>query len=284
QIDPKDINRYLGTKFSSKRMVELLRSRTLEARGDGKKILVQLPPWRAEVLHWVDLSEEIAIAAGYNNLGPTNSQVVTVGKIAASSEDENLIRQILIGFGLIEVLNYNLTDLATLSTMVRRDENWIKNNSIQISNPVSLTRSIVRTDLLPGLIRFEARNTHVEYPHRIFETGECVLQLSVDTQTITNASVLLCGNDETFETILSIFDSLFRLLKDKYTLRPEQNHYYIEGRSGGIYLGLDRIGHLGEIHPEILASYGIQMPASAFEINLCNIENLQIKEMKTNES
>ncbi|MHA2253586.1 MAG: phenylalanine--tRNA ligase subunit beta [Candidatus Kariarchaeaceae archaeon] len=284
EIDPKLINKYLGTKFTKKRMVELLRIRTLDAKITDDTILVRYPPWRKEILHWVDISEEIAIAADYNMLGPTDVQVVTPGRLDPSTEDENMIREILTGLGLIETLNYTLTDQETLSENIGRSNDWVDSNCVEISNPVSRKRSIVRPELLPGLIRFAARNTHVEYPQRIFETGECCLTESNDVNTQTFASVLLAGKDETFETIQSTLETLTRLIGIKYELKANESHLYLSGRSAEIVLENEVVGHLGEISPKILENYGIEMPISAMEINLSMIPALKCRRMQTNET
>ncbi|MCE7734896.1 MAG: phenylalanine--tRNA ligase subunit beta, partial [Candidatus Heimdallarchaeota archaeon] len=281
-IDPKDINVYLGTKFSKKKMVELIEMRRNNAYIKGDKIVVDAPPWRKDIIHWVDISEDIAIAADYNHLVPIDPQVVTVGKLHLSTNDENMIRQILVGIGLVEVLNYNLTDKDTLTTKINRDEKWISKNCVELVNPVSTLRSILRPDLLSGLIRFSSRNTHIEYPHKIFETGEICLKGKKDTITKIFCSVLLSGAEETFETILGVLDSLCRLTKLDYKLDALDHHYYISGRSASVKIDGINIGHIGEIHPQILNNYGVEVPMVAFEIDLSLISKFNCIEFRSN--
>lgn len=282
-VDPKDINKYLGTNFTKKKIVDLLKKRTLNAKIVDKQILVEFPPWRHDILHWADISEEVAISADYNTLGPTDVQIVTPGKLDPSTEDENLIREILIGLRLVEVLNYSLLDKNSVTHKIERSEDWIKHNGIELSNPVSKARDILRPELLPGLIRFASRNTHVEYPQRIFETGECAVQEKNDVVTYTMASVLLVGAEETFETMLGILDTLTRLIKLEYELNPTDSHYYLSGRGAHIIINQKIVGHIGEISPRIIENYGIEMPVAAMEINLSLLPGLKCHEMRTNE-
>ncbi len=284
EVDPKDINRYLGTKFSHKKMMSLIRKRRNDVKKRGSKLVVQLPPWRRDVLHWVDISEDVAMAYGYNNFTIGNAKVVTSGKIDPSTEDENLVRQLFTGLGLIEVLNYTLTNISTLTDKVNMDDKIVKMHTIEISNPVSSNFNYIRSELLPGLIRFASSNTHNEYPQRIFETGECVVVENNEVITKSKASVLLAGVEETFETILAVLDTLFRLLRFDYTLEEFHSNYYLDGRAANIIIDGITIGQLGEVHPQILNNYGIEVPMSAMELDLTIIPDLKVVSYNSNEN
>lgn len=282
EIDPKDINAYLGTKFTKKKMLEYIKMRRNNVESQGQKIIVKAPPWRKDIIHWVDVSDDIAIAADYNKFVPIDVQVVTAGKLHPSTDDENMIRQVLVGMGLVEILNYSLTDKETLSSKINRDEQWISDNCVELVNPVSALRSILRPDLLPGLIRFSSRNTHVEYPHKIFETGEICIKDGKDTVTKQYTSVLLSGAEETFETILGVLDSVCRLTKMEYNLSNLESHYYISGRSAEINIDGSVVGHIGEIHPTILNNFGVEVPMVGFEIDLSKLSKLKCVEFRSN--
>ena len=249
--------------------------------------MVKLPPWRKDVLHWVDISEDIAISYGYNKFEVTEAEVVTAGKLAQSTEGENLVRQILTGVRLVEVLNYTLSNKDALGKYVRREATWVDDKCVEISNPVSSTYNYVRPDLLPGLLRFASNNKHNEYPQKIFETGECVNKhkngKNIDVITQVNASTLLSGVDETFETIQSTLDVLTRLLDLEYQLESISSNFYLDGRAANILIDGVVVGHIGEIHPEILELYGLEVPSSAFELNLANIPKLNIPSIATDD-
>ncbi|MHA2168456.1 MAG: phenylalanine--tRNA ligase subunit beta [Candidatus Kariarchaeaceae archaeon] len=282
-VNPKDINKYLGTKFAKKKIIDLITTRRHNSSIDQEMIKVKYPPWRSDILHWVDISEEVAIAAGYNKFVPTDVQVTTPGKLDPSTEGENLVREVLIGLGIVETLNYVLIDKESITTNINREQIWIDTNCVEVANPVSRNRLIIRPELLPGLIRFTSRNTHVEYPQRIFETGECVIKVNDQISTHTNAAILLASKNETFETIQGCLDSLMRLLSLDYQLTALQSHYYLNGRSAVIICDGIEIGHLGELSPIILENYGIEMPVSALEIDLSKIPWLNCREIKTDE-
>lgn len=281
EINPETINTYLGTDFSNEEIIELLRTRRNEAEDKGDTILVKAPPWRKDILHWVDISEDIAMAADYNQLEPTTVDVVTAGKVDPSSEDENMIREIFVGMQLIEVMNYTLTDPDILSTKIDRTVDQMMVNSVKISNPITATFSIIRSSLLPVLISFESKNTHIDYPHRLFEVGELVEKEGDRVITKTHASVLLAGANETYETILSVLDALLRLLDLDYQLEKIEEGLFIPGRRAKIIVEGNEIGHLGEIHPRIITNFGIEVPMAGLEIDLTKVPTLRFKVFET---
>jgi phenylalanyl-tRNA synthetase beta chain len=285
QVNVKKINNYLGTKISAKKMIKLLATRRNSATLIGTdELLVKLPPWRKDVLHWVDISEDIAIAYEYNKFIPTIANVITFGKLTQSTEDENSVRQILTGLGLIEVLNYTLTDIKTLGVNIRRNDKWVTDNCVEISNPVSQNYNFVRSDIMAGLIRFASLNKHNEYPQKVFETGECVKMdiKNSDVITSTHVSSLSVGINESFETVQSLVETLFNLLRLEYKLESAISNYYFDGRSASILINNKSVGHIGEIHPEILETYGVELPAVGFEVDLSSIPQLNCYSLHTN--
>ncbi len=284
EVPVKEVNKYLGTKFTEKRMMSLLRKRRHDVLPGKQKgiMMVQYGPWRQDIMHWVDLSEEIAIAADYNKIGPSTANLFTVGGLDISTQKENMIREILVGCGLQEVINYNLTDSKTISNNVLRDSKFLEEHAIHLINPVTSTYEYLRPDLLPGLIRFVGRNSEVQFPHHIFETGEVAVREGTDVITLTKAAVVLAGSDETFETSHRILDALFRLTGIDYSLNETENNYFIDGRSAEIIVEGKQVGHIGEIKVEILENHDIKVPISAFEIDLTKIKKYGIPEYRAN--
>ena len=56
------------------------------------------------------------------------------------------------------------------------------------------------------------------------------------------------------------------------TVRPVEHPGFIPGRVGAIGRpGDDRIGTLGEVHPEVLENYGLKHPVALFELSLARL-------------
>jgi len=280
EIDPKDIQKYLNLNLKPNDIIKLLKKRRLEAIKKKNKLLVKYPPYRVDILHWVDIAEEIVIAYGYMNIEPTDWKVMTVGRLSERTASENHVRSILSGCSLQEVLTFTLTSPEKLVENMGHKRGILKKN-IEVTNPVSANYSILRNRLFPGLLDFLAKNTHNEYPQFIFEVGEIVINDNKKVTTLTNAAVLLSNTDVSFEHIHSILGTLSTQLGIELTLEPTVSSEFLEGRTAKIMLDKNQIGIIGEVSPAILENWQIFMPSAAFEINLSIIPTLNLPPLNT---
>ena len=77
---------------------------------DYSKTSVEIPAWRIDILHEVDLIEDVAIAYGYENFIPEIPEVSTIGQEDQKEIAKKNISEILVGLNLLEVSNYHLTN------------------------------------------------------------------------------------------------------------------------------------------------------------------------------
>lgn len=274
EIEVKTISKYLGVKLSAKRVVSLLEKRRLDGEViDSSKVKVYFPPYRGDFLHWVDVAEEIAIALDYNKMGPTKWKVLTTGGLLPETEDEILVRELLVGTGATEVLTYTLTDPTILSTAVNIEEQKF----VRVENPVSLTFSVIRDQIYPCLINLLSKNTHEPYPQKIFEVGEVVKLIDNRPATQTNACFIYADAEASFEDAHKPLHQLMKLLDVEYELRETKHPSFIEGRTGEIIINGKKCGIIGEISPEVLEKNQIWVPVVSFEIELPEIPTLQCK-------
>ena len=280
EINPKDIEKYLNLSLKPEDMINLLRKRRFEAMKKKNAILIKYPPYRVDLLHWVDIAEEIAIAYGYMNIEPTDWKVITTGRLSPRTVSENQVREILSGCALQEVLTFTLIAPEKISELMGHDKT-ILNKCVQISNPVSTNYSVMRNRLIPGLLEFLSRNTHNEYPQFIFEVGEIVKNEKKKVHTIAKAAVVLSDTDVSFEHVHSRLYTLSKQLGITISLEPTQDTEFLEGRTAKILLDKKKIGMIGELSPAILEKWQIYMPTAAFEIDLSLIPTLNLPPLDT---
>ena len=280
EIDPKDIQKYLNLNLKPNDIIKLLKKRRFEATKRKSKILVKYPPYRVDILHWVDIAEEIVIAYGYMNIDHTDWKVITVGRLSDRTFSENHVRSILSGCALQEVLTFTLTSPEKVIDNMGQKKESLKKN-IEVANPVSTNYSVLRNRLLPGLLDFLAKNTHNEYPQFIFEVGEIVKNDKKKVTTFTKAAVLLSDTEISFEHIHSILGTFSTQLGIELTLEPTVNSEFLEGRTAKIMLNKNQVGIIGEISPTILEYWQIFMPSAAFEIDLSLIPTLNLPPLNT---
>ncbi|MFX1517920.1 MAG: phenylalanine--tRNA ligase subunit beta [Promethearchaeota archaeon] len=275
-VNPENIKDYLGIDdLTTNEIIKLLHTRRFNAVKKKGLVTVRYPPYRVDLLHWVDVAEEVAIAYGYMKIEPEGTKVPTIGNLSPRTISENYVRELLSGCALQEVLSFSLTDPEKLSTLMGH-KSEILSSFVQVANPVSSTYSVMRNRLFPGLLDFLARNTHNEYPQYLFEVGEVVRLEKKSVKTISKAAVILAGTEVSFEHCHSILDTLIKGIGETYDLKVVESSEFIPGRTARIIIEGKEVGIIGEISPELLENWEVFMPAAAFELDLSTIPTLSL--------
>jgi phenylalanyl-tRNA synthetase beta chain len=261
KIDIKECNKLLGLNLNKKQVNKLLKKMGLNYIKTKNR--VEIPPWRTDILHPVDIYEDIAIAYGYNNFKPEIPKISTTGKQNKKEIIKRKISRILFGLKLTEISTYNLLSKEDLKKL-REKRNKIKVEDSKTEN------EILRPEMLPSLLKVLSENINKEYPQRIFEIGTCFSRDEKEETGIKEkeklAIAITPGN---FTEIKQIFNYLFKMLDLKSELKEKElhKHEFIPGRVGEIIFDKE-IGYLGEVHPSLLKSWNLKMPLSYLEIDL----------------
>ncbi|MEM2106142.1 MAG: phenylalanine--tRNA ligase subunit beta [Candidatus Bathyarchaeia archaeon] len=262
-------NRLLGLKLSEKEAVKCLLKCRLDAKGISDGILeVAVPSYRADILHEVDLVEEVAIGYGYYRLKPTIPAAITVGEPHPAQVLANVARQIMVGLGFLEMMNFTLTNERVHYQMMRIKEQ----KPVKLANPVSAEYSIMRQWLLPGLMKNLAENKHESFPQRLFEVSD-VTRINAKLETMCERRLHLAAVSShataNFTEIKSFTESFLANMGLKnWQIKEAKHPSFIEGRTATIHVKGKRLGVLGEVHPEVLNNFEIENPTAALEIDL----------------
>ena len=263
KISLENTNKLLGTNLNEKQLREFLGRMGY----DYNKSTTEIPAWRTDILHEVDLIEDVAIAYGYENFQPEIPPVSTIGQEDKKEIFKRKISEILSGLELIEVSNYHLTNQEYQFKKMGISENFKKTSVIEIIDSKT-DYNILRIDISHYLLKILSENIDVEYPQKIFEIGK-VFEIKNDkiTEKERLAVAISPGN---FTEIKQILEYLSRMLDSKIEIKESEDfpQYFIEGRVAEIKMGDKEIGFIGEIHPKILKNWRIKMPVSIFEISL----------------
>lgn len=264
------VNKCLGTTLSLKQAVELLKKQRIDAKSSGKKIIAEIPRYRSDFIHSIDLVEEIAIAFGLNKFTPKPPASVTTGELSESTSLNRRCRDAMAGIGYLEAFS------ATLSNERIMKKTKSSRKPIFLSNPVSSDYEIVRPEIAPGLLELLSKNTHADYPQKVFEIGEIVEmgESETGTKTFYSLSAITAHLEADLSEIASVLDAFMkRIGREYYLKKPEKNiERFIPGRQAEVFSGKERIGEIGEVHPEVLCELGIAMPCSLFEIKIREIK------------
>lgn len=261
-----DINNLIGLKLTPKKIKDLLeRMRYGIGKIYSDKIEVLYPAYRIDILHSVDIIEDIAIAYGYDKLIPEMPKISTIGSLSSIEKEESRIRQTLIGLGFQEVRTFTLSNEKLQTELM----NLEKLDLIEIENPVTIELNCFRRWITPHLMNFLSINKHVKYPQRIFEIGYVAFpdeKFENKARTLRNTAVVIAGSETNFSEIKSILEASASLLGWNIEIIEENYPYYINGRSVKIIKDGKEIGFMGEIHPKILNNFELEVPVTSFEI------------------
>ncbi|ASJ12134.1 phenylalanine--tRNA ligase subunit beta [Thermococcus thioreducens] len=276
EVELDYIKRLTGLELGDEDIKNLLERMMYQVELTDGKAKLLYPAFRDDIMHARDVLEDVLIAYGYNEIEPEEPELAVQGRGDKFVEFEDAVRELMVGFGLQEVMTFNLTNREAQYGKMRieagRDYSMPPPGElVEIENPISPKWSALRVWLTPSLLDFLAQNTHEEYPQRIFEVGKVTLiDESRETKTVSESklAVALAHPRVTFTEAKEILESVMRHLGFEYVLEEIEHPSFIEGRVGRIVVDGKVIGIIGEIHPAVLENWGIEMPVAAFELFL----------------
>jgi phenylalanyl-tRNA synthetase beta chain len=271
-------SRILGIELSAESISEALRRMRYDAAPMGDRVEALAPPYRVDILHPVDLVEDVAIGIGYGNLEPEPPSIPTRGKELPISAFSRKVRDLMIGFGFQEIVSYIMTSRAMLFDKMGLERGEV----VEIGNPLTIDYSVLRNWLLPSLLNFLSHNRHVAYPQRVFECGD-VVSIDMGEPTRTRATrklaAVICDFRASYEDAQSVAYSLLKNLGfGQPGARRAEHPSFIKGRAAEILVAGEPLGILGEIHPGVLNNFGLEYPASAFELDVSRM--MELKRLK----
>jgi phenylalanyl-tRNA synthetase beta chain len=252
KLSAQTVNDLLGTKLSQTQVCEALQRMGYDAKGTTVKV----PAYRADILHEVDLVEDVAIGYGYEKLVPTTPAITTIGAESESARFERVMRNIFVSLGYLEIKNFCLSSVETQTSMVKQ-----MRRPLEMENPLNEEYNVLRQQLIPGLLEALAKNRSNEYPHVFFEIGPVWTP-----EEEPRLAFVVCGERAGFTEGKATLEAAFRLLGRELMLKPYEEKLFISGRAA-VFPG----GFFGEVHPEVLEAFDLPFGVVAGEIRLREI-------------
>ncbi|RLF99697.1 MAG: phenylalanine--tRNA ligase subunit beta [Thaumarchaeota archaeon] len=272
------VNEVLGLNLEIEKIVKALKTMRHDVEVMDETLIVHPPPYRADIMHPIDLVEDVAIGLRYSTLKPKQPETLTYGRLHPDTILEEIIREVMIGLGYTEVMNFTLTNEREEYEKMGVDPH----PHVKILNPVSAEYTILRTWILPSLMKNLSYNRRSLYPQRIFEIGDVIHPAEdVSEKAIRRLKLgaVSSHKDSSYSEIKSVMEEILRnLMIDGYELKPYDLMPFIAGRAAEIFWMGRSLGFMGEIHPEILTKWGLTMPTAALEIDLTIIQEIKLEQ------
>lgn len=250
KLKPEFVNRTLGTKFSLKEMQQLLQRMDIGYRGG----VAETPPYRLDIMHPVDIVEDIAIAYGYNNLKPTLPNFFSVGK---TEQKTTRIHAIMRGMGFVELESFILSSSQRL-------EEYGYGKIIDIWNPVSAEFATTRPSLIPGLVETFLANKVKGLPQKLYEVGR-----AYEKEWRSAIGFGIMDKKVAFSTVRGYLQTLMKELGRQFKLKKIEKHPYLEPEhSSEIWIKGKRRGIFGKVDPGFLKKKQLDFEVYVGEIEL----------------
>ena len=255
------VNKILGLALKESDLKPLL-----ERMGYGyEKGKAKIPAYRADILHPIDLVEDIAIAYGFENFTEELPAVATIGKEQGISILKRKISEILAGLGFLECATLHLTSKET-----QNEKMLAKEHLIPLLNAVNQEYNVLPAWAVPALMDIFHRNRQHEYPQHLFTFLTTFAKGQSETG-ITEVQKLVVGiADEKadYTKAKQVLDYLMRMLGKDCAIEKAAHPSFIPGRVAKILIGNKDAGLIGELHPKVLENWQLIMPVSVFEIDV----------------
>ncbi|GFP34285.1 phenylalanyl-tRNA synthetase beta chain [Candidatus Hakubella thermalkaliphila] len=285
QLRPKRVIQILGCPISKKEIKAILGSLELEVSGE-EPLEVTVPTFRRDLEREIDLIEEVARLYGYDKFPSTlPASSGRVGELSWEQKRINLVREVMIGCGLWETINYSFTDHKSMDKAGLKVADP-RRHSVAIANPIIEDFSILKTTLLPGLLQVIEKNCRVDKENVfIFELAKTYHPR--DGQDLPHEPRALAAaitglwfgrfwsepvRKVDFYDLKGIVEELARALdlQEPQWLPTSYDPFY-EGKCAWVEIGGERIGIAGQVHPLVIKRYEIPNEVFAFELDLDRI-------------
>lgn len=265
--------RLIGVELRKDDVKELLLAMGHRIIDEKDQLLeVGIPAYRNDIMHSIDLVEDVAIAYGYRNIVTSLVPTLTVGAPQPQEEMNNHLRRALTGLGYFEVMTLILSsENAQFDAMALPKAD----DGVLIENPISVEQTMIRMSMLPGILDTFAVNTDHEMPQYIFELGN-ISHFDPSTETGAQEKPRIAGGaigpKVDYSEIRATAEAVLRELGWDIEIEAVDRGSFIPGRSAKIFAkkGDERkaVGYMGEVHPQVLENFKLIQPTALFEIAL----------------
>ena len=262
------INHWIGTSLGPDKIAEALMKMGHGVDIAGDRVEVLTGAFRNDVLHPVDIAEDVAIGYGFEKFGNILPKRATFGREDELIAFSNSLKEILTGLAYFEVV--------TLSLSNPRDQFVAMNladdkTSIRVRNPVSEDHQLLRTSLLPSLLTILRKNKHRELPQRVFEIGDVVIKAR-NKKLLAAMSI---HGKASFTEVKSVVQSVLLGIGMGCEIAALENPSFIVGRCAAIRVAGDTVGVFGEISPSTITAFELKYPVVGLEMDVEKLNALR---------
>jgi phenylalanyl-tRNA synthetase beta chain len=262
RLDPGLTQAITGLTLSRKQLRDALRRSRLDLDAKG---FVEIPAYRVDILHPIDLTEDVVVGYGLDRMKASYPPSGDAGRFDPRITFVEAMCFTMAEAGFIETMNFDLIDEPTLYTRFGRSADL----RLEVDNPRSVEHRLLRDSLLPSLMAVLGRNTKNEYPQRVFEAGKVFRRSGSGLSEAATIAALSAHSSSSFTEAKSDLEALVtKHFGVAAETRPASHWAFADGRCAQAFVRGVPVGYLGEVRPTALAAFGVDVPVCGFELDL----------------
>ena len=295
EVEPKNkvitttftkVNEVLGINVPSETVVSILNKLCFDVTVDGDVLKVECPLFREDMESYPDIAEEIIREYGYDNITPTllKTSEITPGGLTPEQTMINTVKEMFLSLGFNEMLSYSFVPLKDFDVFGLDKENVVK-----LLNPISEELAVMRTSLIPSIVRAVSYNLNRKnMSARLFELAKCYNAKQTPLTELPTENNLLAfalfGENEDFFTAKGVVESIisYTCFGQEIKYFPSNVKYLHPTRSADICLNGKYVGSFGQLEPILSESLGIDKPVFIAEIKYDELKNLFVEKIVFN--
>jgi phenylalanyl-tRNA synthetase beta chain len=290
EIKPEDVRRWLGISIGSDQVADILQRLEFQVRVEGEVVHATAPDHRLDIGEGIvgvaDVMEEVARIYGYDRIPETQiSDTIPPQYSNPSVDAEERVRDLLVSFGLQEVVTYRLTSTERERRLLPPDGPVEDKPYIRLINPIVSDRNVMRRSLLSSVLEVVERNARVREHIALFEIGSVYIpkpqeELPDEPRVVAialtgpRAQGTWQGADTdpmNFYDLKGMIDTLLKSLHlDTARYEPVDHPTFHPGKCSSVLLGDQQLGVFGEIHP--LVHRNFEFPETALQAAELDLE------------
>ena len=303
EFEPKEVSvrvqraqKILGTKISENEMIEIFKRLDFQIIDVSEEaILVQIPTYRNDIEHEIDLIEEIARIYGYNNISKTkpyyrSSSVTHSAEYLFCRKLKSYLRSCsLQEINTCDLISPKFAEIALL--------NLDKEALINVKHYKSIDQSILRPTLLPSLLEVVKFNhDHKNFDILGYEISKVHFKNQKDYIEKLSLSIILTGKrnphlwdksnfDVNFYDLKGIIENILSAsINKKYKFEPSNKKGFHPLKQASIFSDNIEFAIIGEVHPNVLKTFDIKKRVFFAQLDLsymlkCKKDHMDFKKL-----
>ena len=270
-FEPDFINKFLNISLSRDEMIKILDKIECKVVDD----MVIVPSFRSDLKIKNDIAEEIARFYGYNNIISTPLCSSYYGKFSKMQKFERKVNNAMISLGLSEIVTYSFASPRQYDKILLSNNHPLR-NSVVVSNPLGEDTSLMRTTAIISMLEILSSNyKQKNETAKLFEIAKEYIPTDSNNLPMEKNMLIagLYGDNIDFLHAKGILEDLLENLsvKNYEFVANSEIVYFHPGRCADVFCENILLGHIAEVHPNVLENYDLAKRTYIFELNVENL-------------